>query len=239
MRRDMVTLLTYVRDERVVGTKSTGNMPLKHIREVTARFVEPPELDQRIGDHVYPLRTEFEVRPLYYLHVLAEVGDLLEAPAGRRWHLTPVGEDWLSASPLEQTLQLLLRWWFRVNWLVVVPFGGLDEFTPPGFELTTLARLNMIPVGQRIEFESFAERLCKRTGLKWDVDAPTITPESRATTLRAAVKLMVIDPAAKFGIVELEERPLGPGLRPKLLAFRITPLGRALLSGIQLFARST
>ena len=49
LRRDMMTLLTYVRDTKVVGTQSTGNMPLKAVREVTARFVEPPQLDTTIG----------------------------------------------------------------------------------------------------------------------------------------------------------------------------------------------
>lgn len=44
LRRDMVTLLTCVRDNRVVGTQSTGNPPLKAVREVTARFVHPPQL---------------------------------------------------------------------------------------------------------------------------------------------------------------------------------------------------
>ena len=42
LRRDMVTLLGYVRDHKVVGTQSTGNMPRKAVREVTARFAEPP-----------------------------------------------------------------------------------------------------------------------------------------------------------------------------------------------------
>ncbi len=57
VRRNMVTLLTYVRDNKVVGTQSTGNMPLQAVREVTARFVVPPVLEQTIGDHTYRLRS--------------------------------------------------------------------------------------------------------------------------------------------------------------------------------------
>ena len=56
LRRDMLTLLTYVRDNKVVGTQSTGNMPLRAVREVTARFANPPQLDTTIGDHIYRLR---------------------------------------------------------------------------------------------------------------------------------------------------------------------------------------
>lgn len=67
LRRDMVTLLTYVRDSKVVGTQSTGNPPRKVIREVAAPFVEPPTLDVTIGKRIYRLRTETEVWPVYYL----------------------------------------------------------------------------------------------------------------------------------------------------------------------------
>ena len=42
VRRDMVTLLSYLRDNRIIGTQSTGNLPLKAVREVTAQFVNPP-----------------------------------------------------------------------------------------------------------------------------------------------------------------------------------------------------
>jgi len=44
LRRDMVTLLAYVRDNRVIGTQSTGNLPLKAVREVTARCQERAEM---------------------------------------------------------------------------------------------------------------------------------------------------------------------------------------------------
>ena len=61
LRRDFVTLLTYVRESKVVGTQSTGNMPLKSVREVTARFVTPPVLDTEMGDRIYRLRSEADV----------------------------------------------------------------------------------------------------------------------------------------------------------------------------------
>ena len=100
LRRDMVTLLTFVRDNRVVGTQSTGNMPLKAVREVTARFVTPPELETTIGDHTYKLRSEAHLWPLYFLHILAEVGGLLAIAPARRWRLTREGEKFLGIDPL-------------------------------------------------------------------------------------------------------------------------------------------
>jgi hypothetical protein len=69
VRRDMVTLLRFVQENKVVGTQSTGNMPLKMVRAVTAEFVNPPVLDQTIGDKTYRLRSEEDVWPLYFLHI--------------------------------------------------------------------------------------------------------------------------------------------------------------------------
>ena len=68
LRRDMVTLLSFVRDNKVIGTQSTGNMPLKAIREVTAHFVNPPKLDAVIGGRTFSLRSEEDLWPLHLLH---------------------------------------------------------------------------------------------------------------------------------------------------------------------------
>jgi hypothetical protein len=125
LRRDMVALLSYVRDNKVVGTQSTGNMPLKAVREVTARFVNPPQLDTTIGDHTYRLRSEEDVWPLYFLHILAEVGELLDIARARRWRLTPAAEKFLGAAPFLQSMSLLFVWWYGVNWLIAFPFSAL------------------------------------------------------------------------------------------------------------------
>lgn len=89
LRRDMVTLLTFVRDTKVVGTASTGNMPLKAIATLAPLLTTPPVLETSIGDQVYPARSEDQVWPIHLLHILGEVGGLLEAGRSRRWKLTP------------------------------------------------------------------------------------------------------------------------------------------------------
>ncbi len=78
LRRDMETLLTFVRDNKVVGTQGAGNMPMKAVREVTARFANPPKLEDTIGKEVFRIRSEADLWPLYFLRVLAEVGGLLK-----------------------------------------------------------------------------------------------------------------------------------------------------------------
>jgi hypothetical protein len=231
LRRDMVTLLVYVRDQRVTGTQSTGNFPLKVVRDVTAQFVHPPKLEETIGERTFRIRSEDDVWPLSFLHTLAYVGGLLEGGPARRWRLTSVGEKFLAANPLIQVWALLAVWWKQVNWLIAYPFEGMGEDLPPHFQQITLDHLLSLPVDTRIPFEPFADRLIGDTGLKWT---------SRDTTyhrmfLHGAIQRMVIHILAAFGIVEREyrDKPLGKGTIPELVAFQVTPFGKRLLESLK------
>ena len=229
LHRDMVTLLTFVRDNKVIGTRSTGNMPLKAVHEVTARFVNPPQLETTIGDHTYRLRSEANLWPLYFLHILAEIGDLLAIAPARRWRLTSNGEEFLDADPLLQVASLLMIWWYKVNWLVIYPFTGMGEALPPSFELTTLARLRSLPIGAPIFFEEFADGLIEQTGLTW-----TVPGDFTTMLLRGSSERMIIDLLADFGAVECKYKgdPLEHGVIRRLVNFEITPFGEALLDSI-------
>jgi hypothetical protein len=228
--RDMVVLLTYVRDNRVVGTQSTGNLPLKAVREVTARFVHPLDMETTIGDRTFRVRSEYEVWPLYFLHTLAEVGGLLVGGPARRWRLTPDGAQFLDASPPIQVWMLFSFWWERVNWLIAYPFEGMGESLPPRFTEISLAHLLSLSVDTRIPFESFADRLIGETGLKWT--APDTT--HARMLLHGAIRRMVIEMLASFEVVdpEYQDKPLGSGTIQELVAFQVTPFGRGLLESL-------
>lgn len=234
LRRDMVTLLTFVRDNKVIGTQSTGNLPLKAVREVTARFVKPPQLDATIGDHTYRLRTEADVWPLYFLHILAEVGSLLDIAPARRWRLTRHGKKFLDTDPLLQISSLVTIWWYQVNWLVAYPYTGMGEALPPHFNLATLDHLLSLPLESPVPFEEFADELIEDTGLTW-----TAQDSSFATSLlHGSITRMVINILANFGAAEREyrEEPLGKGTTSKLVAFEITPLGKTLLDALAIMS---
>jgi len=79
VRRDMVTLLKYIKEKKPVGTQSTGNLQLKAVREICAQFVNPSLLDEKIGNKVYKLRSEDQVWPLFFLHMIANTGGLVTA----------------------------------------------------------------------------------------------------------------------------------------------------------------
>ncbi len=232
LRQDMVTLLQFVRDNKVVGTQSTGNMPLKAIREVAAGFVVPPQLDTTIGDRTYQLRSEEELWPLYLLHILADVGGLLKTAPARRWQLTAQGKRFLNTQPMVQVPFLLAVWWHKVNWLVAFPLDGMGDALPYFFPQATFASLRSLPVGTRVPFVKFADGLIGNTGLTW-----TAQDTSFATwALRDSIERMVIGMLAGFGALKCRYRkePLGRGTISRLVAFKITPWGMALLNAIAL-----
>ncbi|MFQ6100303.1 MAG: hypothetical protein ACE5OS_03580 [Anaerolineae bacterium] len=231
LRRDMVTLLTYLRDNRVTGTQSTGNLPLKAVREATARFVDPPELERTVGDHTFRVRSEDDVWPLSFLHTLAYVGGLLEGGPSRRWRLTSAGEKFLAAVPPLQVWLTFSTWWQEVNWLIAYPFAGMGESLPPRFTEITLAHLLSLPANTRIPFEPFADRLIQETGLTWTAPDTTYA----RMLLQGAIRRMVIGILADFAVVEPEfqDKPLGQGTTRELVAFQVTSFGRGLLRSLE------
>ena len=229
-RRDMVTLLTYVRDNRITGTQSTGNLPLKAVYDITARFVHPLKLEETVGGHTYRARSEDDVWPLHYLRILADVGGLVSGGRARQWRLKRSGEKFLTADPLSQVFVLVSTWWWRVNWLVAYPFTGMGDHLPPHLPSVALLNLRALPVKKHIAFEKFADQLISAARLTWTA------PESSFAqmALQSAVRSMILNPLSGFGAATLEykEKPLGKGAISELVAFRITPIGQLLLAAL-------
>jgi Plasmid pRiA4b ORF-3-like protein len=230
LRRDVITLLAYLRDNKVTGTQSTGNLPLKAVREVCARFVDPPQLDEIVGEHVYRVRSETDVWPLYFRHVLVSVGGLIVGGLGRRWKLTPIGERFLAApSPLQVWL-LLATWWTQTNWAIASPYDFEDGYMPPGFSRLALKNLLELPLEVPASFERYADRMIEDSRMVW----PIQNQDNARRILRNVIEHVVINPLVDFGILQTEYEPhktLGAEFR-ELSTFRITPFGKGLLEAI-------
>jgi hypothetical protein len=150
LRRDMVTLLSYVRDNTVIGTQSTGNLPLKAVREITARFVDPPKLEEQVGTYTFRVRSEADLWPLYYLHILADVGGLakgaaqLVAATGLRW---PVPD----ADIARMVLHGMIR---RMIFSILNDFGAVTldfEEKPMGTgTIKELIKFRLTPFGKQL-----------------------------------------------------------------------------------------
>jgi len=230
LRRDVITMLIYLRDHKVTGTQSTGNLPLKAVYEICARFVNPPKLEDAIGEHVYPVRSESEVWPLLFRHVLASVGGLIRGGLGRRWKLTSLGERFLAAPAPLQLWLLLATWWTQTNWVIAAPYGFEDGYMPSGFSRLALKHLLELPPGEPASYERFADRLIEDSRMVW----PTENQDNARRILRSIIERTVINPLADFGILKTEYEPhktLGAEFR-ELSTFQITPFGRGLLEAI-------
>lgn len=230
VRRDMVTLLAFVRDEKVVGTQGTGNMPLKAVEAVSARFVKPPQLEATIGNRTYRIRSEEELWPLYFLHILADVGGLIQFGRARRWRLTATGERFFDAPPVLQAAFLLAVWWYKVNWLVAYSYTGMGDALPDGFQQTALANLRLLPVGTDVSFDEFADKLIDETGLTWGAKNSSVA----TIALHGSIHRMVISMLDTFGVLKCRytKEKRGQSTVSKVVAFKVTPLGNTLLDAL-------
>ncbi len=227
VRRDMVTFLSYLNDNRVVGTQSTGNLPLKAVREVCAKFVNQPVLDAKIGEKVFKLRSEDDVWQLFFLHMLANTGGLITGGQARNWKVTPSGEAFLNAAGPLQLGFMLDVWWHYEDWRIAFPVSGLSGGLPSDFNKITLKSLRKLPVGESIFYEPFADQLIKETRFTW----PSIDQTFVNSTMRSAIERMVILPLVEFGIIESEYgmKDIGGSKFSKLSKICLTLFGKGLL----------
>lgn len=231
LRRDTVSMLTYLRDNKVTGTQSTGNFPLKAVRGISSLFVSPPILETTVGKYTWRFRSEDDVWEVYFVHTLAVVSGLIQGGRSRLWRLTEAGDSFLSASETIQVWILHTAWWTQTDWMIAYHFLAFEEELLNDFKSSALEMLLDIPAEQRISFEPFADQLIQESGLYWPIE----DQDSARSTLRTAVKRMVVQQLEEFGVLsaEYETEMLGKSKVKKLKSFMITPFGQALLKTLK------
>jgi hypothetical protein len=225
-RRDLVTLLNYLQDHRVKGTKATGNFPLKHIRAMTAKFVNPPELDQRIGERVYKLRTEDEVPDLVFIHSFANAAQLILGGEGLEWYLSFLGEQFLEHAPHEQVWYMVTNWFERLNWFYWHPWEDYDHLVDHyKFQSLIVDLLLSYQPNKKIAIKRLIEDLDKKFA-NWISFSNNFDPVSRKKYFLLGV---VIEPMEKLGILDTEsdKDPSNPGYFVE--DFRVTKFGTKIL----------
>jgi hypothetical protein len=230
IRQDAVTLLSYVRENRISGTQGAGNFPLKAIREVAPHFVQKLVLEEKIGDRVRKIRSANDVWPVYFLHALYHTGGLMTDGSGRRFNLTLKGLRFLQSEPAVQTWYLLESWWFHTNWLIAYPISGMGDRLPYDFQYDTLHQLLLLPAEKPIAFQDFADRLIQVTHLKWA--APEVKHAHKF--LSSAIERMVINILEDFGALERtsDDEWIGHHRISHLQSFTLTKLGKGLLQAL-------
>lgn len=229
LRRDVITLLIYLREHKVTGTSSTGNLPLKAVNEICAQFVNPPVLEICIGEHIYRARGETDIWPLHFRHILVSLGQLATGGMGRRWKLTQRGERFLMEPALLQVWLLVMTWWMKANWAIAVPYLD-DEDLPYDYSSLALEQLMELSLGKPITLERFADQMIKKSGMQWD----SPNKDNARRTLHSIIERTLVGPLADFGVLQKEYVPheiLGEEFQ-QLSSFQITPFGRGLLEAI-------
>jgi hypothetical protein len=229
LRRDVLTLLNYLTTKRVTGTQSTGNLHLKAIQAICGQFVDPPQLETRIGERVFRMRSEDDVWPLYFVHVLASVGGLVAGGPGRRWQVTPLGEKFMT-DPAELQVWLLFQtWWRQVNWGIAASYAP-EDFPPTPIRQIILEQLLRLPLEHSSPYEAFADQVILETHLSW----PHGDGSQERSILHAMIRSTVVEPLSRFGVLALERGPhstLGTDFS-ELRTITLTPLGKNLLENV-------
>ena len=226
-RRDMVTFLSYLKENRVVGTQSTGNLPLKAVREIFAKFINPPVLDEKIGDRIFKLRSEEDVWPLFFLHMLANTSGLVTGGQARLWKLTSSGDAFLNAAAPLQLGFMLDVWWHYEDWRIAFPVSGLSQGLPSNFKKIAFKHLLKLPTGESIPYKLFVDQLINETHFTWSSPDQDVSKMIR----RSAIERMVILPLVEFGCMKTEYgmEDIGGMNFSKLSKISLTQLGKGLL----------
>ena len=226
LRRDMLTFLEYLSQNRVVGTQSTGNLPLKAVREICAGFVKPPALEETVGGHVYKVRSEDDVWPLLFVHQLAFHSGMVTGGQARIWKVMDEGQNFTQLPAPVQVFLMFVVWW-AMDWTIAFPVSGLADGLPENFLPVVFTCLQELPVGAKAPFEPFADRVIEQSDLTW----PSIDQTNAHFIMQAVVERTVVDIMEKFGVLESEygtDKSKSYELK-KLVHIRLTPIGKGLL----------
>lgn len=231
LRHDVLTFIDYLSKNKVVGTQSTGNLPLKAVHAICERFINPPRLEQTIGDHTFKVRSEDEVWSLLFVHTLAFHSRLVDGGPARRWKTTSEGDLFPQLPPPIQVIFLFVHWMFKCDWTIAYQVEGLADGLPDDFKMAAINHLLALPEGEIVPFEPIADHVISESGLEWHSQDQSFVQMIK----RGVIKRVLIDPMTRFGVLECGYRPneiLG-GDYKTLDTLRLTAPGKALLTQLK------
>jgi hypothetical protein len=216
LRRDMVTLLSYLAENKVKGTKARGNFPRKHIRAITANFVDPPRLDTEIGNTVWKLQSEDEVQELLRYHLLACIAGLIFGGENLPWEVLPQGEVFLSLPPVSQVWYLARIWFRGYNW--VFEYDVPNNWSLFNFKATTVKCLSSYPIEQDIPIDHVIR----------DLTTPQVSDFSK-DHLYYFLANVIFKPLTTFGIIKAIESNPEDEFFSKIISVQVPKLGHQIL----------
>jgi hypothetical protein len=222
----MLTFLEYLSQNRVEGTQTTGNLPLKAVRGICAGFVKPPVLEETVGGHIYKVRSEDDVWLLLFVHQLAFHSGMVTGGQARVWKVMDKGQHFTQLPAAMQVFLMFVVWW-AMDWTIAFPVSGLADGLPENFQPVVFNCLQELSDGENVPFEPFADRVIEQSGLTW----PSIDQTNVQSIMRSVVERTVVDIMEKFGVLEREyktNKSKSYELK-KLVHIRLTSIGKGLL----------
>ena len=233
LRKDVISLITYLRDNKVTGTQSTGNLTCKAVEEIAARSSIHLrwKMSSETNNSVSAARKKFGLYILYTSWQCWRACSA-EGPAGGG-DLQRLAKGFLTLPVTIQVWLLFRFWWFEANWLIAFPFQWMGESLLEGFRGKVQALLLEHHPNSAIRFELFSDHLIEAAGWEW----PIADQEHTRIILRSAVERMVIQPLTDFGAVipQYGPTPIGDHEITSLVSFQLTPFGVGLLNMVAEF----
>jgi hypothetical protein len=224
---NMRYLLTYLQDNKVSGTSSTGNFPQKAVKDLVEKIgYSHPLLDKAEFSRMF--KNENEVWAVYSIHLLAYWAELIEGGKGKLWKLTSKGENFLNISPAEQLHTLFSGWWFHGYWLIPSHRFTRIQYLPPDFPRFIHSIITSTLVSQSMNFTDFCKKILKALGY-------SVQPDPNDYNFRLLcddLEEIVIKPMDSFGFIicKKEEKILLSSIKSSELdRFLLSDFGREAL----------
>ncbi|MCX6055589.1 MAG: plasmid pRiA4b ORF-3 family protein [Chloroflexi bacterium] len=230
LRRDAVSLVTYIKEHKVKGTNSTGNLSQKAVQDIAALLVTPPVMKYEFQTLTIEYKNEDDIQSIYDIHLFVYLADLIDGCRGRLWTTTDKGEKFLISSSEEQLFILFTAWWFKGNWSDFRVRGQVKD----GFEirfldiaLNALLELSCeIPVNYSI----FVKRILELSG----VTLRAQDMESGFSQLENQFGMDIIDPLESFAVLSTERKEKRHQFDfAKIETVRLTEMGKKILHSLK------
>lgn len=122
---DLRALLDHV-GERGLALTDTGRLRIADVRAINARFAEPEELDQRLGDRTFSFRREDEAWRVHLLRLVAQAAGLLDARLGRV-RRTARARSFARLGGSEAVRLLFVAWWWKGAWDLISASAPVEQ----------------------------------------------------------------------------------------------------------------
>lgn len=168
---DFEVFLDYVEKGKIKASPKLELIPLKHCRDINARFRRPDTIERELSRGIYKARSEDELPRLSFIDFLAAASGCTKVTAKGYYRKGPYLEDFRDASPCRKVGTLFLNWWNCFPWGALLQCGG--DFADRLQE----NRSAIVPVLRRaclkdeVDLREFTDEVLAVTGARWKCEA--------------------------------------------------------------------